>query len=120
MANWQKLASTSDVQEGAPVPVDIDGTQIGLFRIQDEIFALHNICPHQYAFLTDGYQERDTIECPLHQALFDIRTGKHLTPPAQCGVRSFPVCIENEAVLVDLTEKDSPLYPTSDAMNPGT
>lgn len=102
MAEWRRLASKSEIQEGSPVSVEVEGVPIGLFRVSDEIFALHDVCTHEFALLSSGFQDGDQIECPLHQAIFNIRTGEHLTPPAPCGVKCFRVRIDGDDVLVDV------------------
>lgn len=103
MPNWRRVASRSDLQEGAPLGVECEGKSIGLFRVGDQIFALNDICPHEYALLSSGYQEGETVECPLHQAIFNLKTGEHLSPPAQCGVQTYPVKLEDDDVLVDVS-----------------
>src|SRR5262249_52098878 len=49
-----------------------------------------------------------TIECPLHQALFDIRTGKALSGPAAEDLGVYPVRIEGGDVLIDLEDPGRP------------
>ena len=44
---------------------------VALVRSGGEWHALHNICTHQFALLSDGYVEDGCIECPLHQGRFD-------------------------------------------------
>jgi 3-phenylpropionate/trans-cinnamate dioxygenase ferredoxin subunit len=41
------------------------------------------------------------IECPLHAASFDLRTGKPTGPPAKRPVRTYPVLVEDGVVYVD-------------------
>lgn len=42
---------------------------------------MEDICPHANALLSQGFMDGETIECPLHGALFDIRTGQCLREP---------------------------------------
>jgi anthranilate 1,2-dioxygenase large subunit len=99
---WQKVASLDALRAGEAFGVDVDGATIALFRIGDEIFAADGICTHAYATLADGFVEGDTIECPLHQALFDIRTGKVLAGPATESLKVYPVKVAGGDVLVEL------------------
>ena len=78
------------------------GQPIALFRIGDDVYATDGICPHAMRQLADGYMEGETIECPLHQALFDIRTGKVLAGPATESLRVYPVKVAGGDVLVEL------------------
>ena len=98
--NWQSVASVDEVEEDEPLRVRIGDAQIALCRLGEEIFAIDNICTHEYAELSDGFIEGDCIECPLHQAQFDIRTGKALTAPAVEDLTTYPCRIENGVVLV--------------------
>jgi 3-phenylpropionate/trans-cinnamate dioxygenase ferredoxin subunit len=105
MADWRRICAVKDVEEGFPLGFNVEGKAIGIFRVGADIFALHDVCPHEYALLSSGFQDGGTIECPLHQALFNIRTGEHLAPPAECGVQSFPVKLQGEDVLVDIAAR---------------
>ena len=99
---WQKVASLDALRDGEALGVEVDGTTIALFRIGDEVHATDGICTHAYAALADGFVEGDAIECPLHQALFDIRTGKVLAGPATESLRVYPVKVAGGDVLVEL------------------
>ncbi len=49
--------------------------------------------PTSLRLLADGYVEAadGSVECPLHQALFDIRTGRALCAPATENLQVYPV-----------------------------
>jgi nitrite reductase/ring-hydroxylating ferredoxin subunit len=61
---------------------------------------VHDVCTHEFALLSKGYQEGSVVECPLHQARFDVVTGACLSPPAKLDVRTYPVRIVAGEVLV--------------------
>ena len=61
-----------------------------------------DICSHAYAHLSDGYVDGDTVECPLHQGLFHIPTGKAMAPPVTQDIATYPVRIQGDDVLIDL------------------
>ena len=56
--------------------------------------------------MSDGYIEEGQIECPLHGACFDIKTGKALTAPATVDLDSYPIRIDGDQILVGLPKKD--------------
>ncbi len=99
---WIKVASTADLENGDVISVRAGDAQVALYRDADEIFATDNICTHQYALLSDGYFDDGCIECPLHQATFDIRTGKAMCAPATKDLRTYPVKVESGDVLVEV------------------
>ena len=52
-----------------------EGRDIALFKLEDGVFAIDNLCTHGNAQLCDGFMEGSHVECPFHQALFDVRDG---------------------------------------------
>ena len=101
---WHLVAKTREIGEEEPKQVRVGDTLIGLYKLEGEFYALHDICTHEYACLSDGWVEGDTIECPLHQARFKIRTGEVVEPPAPDDVRAYAVRIEGEDVFVQVPE----------------
>lgn len=80
----------------------IEGIPIAVYNVDGELFATHNICTHAYACLTDGYLDGDKIECPLHQGLFDVRTGEALDGPVDEDLKVYPVRVEDGTILVEI------------------
>lgn len=80
--------------------VDVAGEAVCLYNLGGTVYATQNVCTHAEASLAEGYIDGDCIECPLHQALFDIRTGKAKSAPATEDLRVYPVRIEGGAILV--------------------
>lgn len=101
---WQKVASFSELPVDEVTPVKVDGVEIALYRLGDDVFATHGICTHALAFLSEGYVEDGKIECPLHQGQFDIRTGKALCSPVTEDLRVYPVKRVGNDILIDLAD----------------
>jgi nitrite reductase/ring-hydroxylating ferredoxin subunit len=99
---WRVAAAESDVREGDVLGIVIDGQHLALYRLGGEFYATSNICSHEFALLSDGFVEDGRIECPLHAAQFDIRTGKVLCAPATTSIATWSVKLENNQVLVDM------------------
>lgn len=97
---WTRVAAAADLKPETPRSVKIGKVQIALVKLDDGIFAVSDICTHDYAVLSDGFCENGKLECPLHQALFDIRSGRAETEPADVDLRIFPVKIEDGQVFV--------------------
>ena len=77
-----------------------------LLPIQCEYYALEDVCPHAYALLSQGFVEDGQVECPLHEATFDIRTGKCLREPADRDLHVYPVRIIDDEVQLKPREED--------------
>jgi len=85
---WVFAANCSDFAERDVIGVTCAERSVALYRLPDGYFATSDACPHQGGSLSEGCVVEGFIECPLHFALFDIRTGA-----ADGGVTSTPVKI---------------------------
>jgi 3-phenylpropionate/trans-cinnamate dioxygenase ferredoxin subunit len=99
---WQRVASLADVPTDSGLQLKIGTLEVAIFRIGETLYAIEAICPHAEANLAEGFIDEDRIECPLHQALFHIPTGKCLGPPADRDLATYPVKIDGNDVLVDV------------------
>ena len=80
--DWIDVAAASDVPEGDVIAAQAGGREIALVRVDDALIAIDATCTHGAASLCGGFVEPDgSIECPLHQGRFDVRTGKALCAP---------------------------------------
>ena len=77
--------------EGNPIAIDVDGVAVCIAKVGDEVFAVADTCTHSEASLSEGEITGTKIECWLHGAEFDLRTGEALTPPATESLKSFKV-----------------------------
>lgn len=77
---------------------------MGLYRVDDKIYAIHDICTHEHAHLSEGVQEGCVVECPLHLARFDLRTGEPIDGPAYTPVATYETKVANDTVFVRLPE----------------
>jgi 3-phenylpropionate/trans-cinnamate dioxygenase ferredoxin subunit len=91
---------------GKPVQISVDGDPVCVARVGDEVFAVSNICTHSYAELSDGQIKGYTIECWLHGAEFDLRTGKALTLPATEALERFDVNRHGNTLTITSASKE--------------
>jgi naphthalene 1,2-dioxygenase system ferredoxin subunit len=99
---WVRAAARADLAEGEVLGVEVVGRSIALYDVDGRIFATDNICTHAYARLSDGWLDDGLIECPLHAARFDVRTGKVLDPPATEDLKTYPVRVIDDTIEVKL------------------
>jgi nitrite reductase/ring-hydroxylating ferredoxin subunit len=98
--SWIKVAVKSQLQDDEVLGVQVDGHPVALYRDKGEFFATDNVCTHAQALMSEGYLEDGCIECPLHQARFDVRSGKALCAPATVDLKTYAVQIEGDDVYV--------------------
>jgi nitrite reductase/ring-hydroxylating ferredoxin subunit len=99
---WHKVASVSELPDGEVIGVEVEGVPIAVYNLEGEFFATHNVCTHAYALLSDGYVDDGKIECPLHQGIFDVRSGKAEEGPVDEDLQTFAVKVEGEEILVEV------------------
>jgi 3-phenylpropionate/trans-cinnamate dioxygenase ferredoxin subunit len=100
MSDWVDVAAVDEIAVGGVTVVDVGGTEIAVFNIDGEFYALADVCTHDGGTLADGTVEGHVIECPRHGARFDIRTGQVTAPPAYEAVTTYPVRVFNGMVQV--------------------
>ena len=99
---WVRAADRGDLAEGEVIGVEIAGRSVAIYECDGALYATDNICTHAYARLSDGWLDGCAIECPLHAARFDIRTGEVLDPPASVDLKTYPVRVVEGAIEVRL------------------
>ncbi len=93
------LAAAAVDQDGVAATV-VAGQRIALYAVDGAYFATADVCTHGQAFLSEGYLDGHLIECPLHQGLFDVRTGAPAGAPCTAAIRTFPVKVEDGVIHV--------------------
>ena len=92
----------SELQQGKPVKVEKNGKTICVARVGDEVFAVDDTCSHSDASLSEGDVTDFKIECWMHGAEFDLRTGEALTPPAVAPLHTYGVHVDGDSVTVEI------------------
>ncbi len=100
MSDWIKVAAVADMQPGDYRVVDIDDTLIAVFNVENEFYAVEDVCTHDGATLTGLPIDGDQLICPRHGARFCIKNGKALTPPAYQDIDCFPLEIRDGNLFV--------------------
>ncbi len=73
-----------DIESGTAKRFDVNGTPVAVVRIDDEVFAIGDICSHANVSLSDGevWCDAKQLECPRHSSSFSLLTGVPETLPA--------------------------------------
>lgn len=103
MAEFIKVAKTSDLAPGEKMLVEYEDDEVGLFNLDGEIYAISDVCTHDGGPLVEGNLDGDWIICPRHGARFNIKTGQQ-TMPAFAPVPLYKVKIEGDDILIAPTE----------------
>ena len=100
MSEWQDVIAEYALANGEHVVVDLDGTQVAVFKIDGICYAIEDACTHDGGEISSGLLNGSEIACPRHGARFCIKTGAVQSPPAYADIATFPVRIENGIIQV--------------------
>lgn len=106
VGEWIEVARTADVPLGRGLRVEIGGEPVALWNVDGTFYATTDTCTHEETSLADGDLWGEVVECPLHGAQFDVRTGAVLSLPAIFPLATFPVKVEGEALYVEIGRQD--------------
>ncbi len=104
-----RVCGWSELADGTPRRVEVNGRAVALVRIGEQVHAIDDICSHAEVSLSEGDVdfEECALECWKHGSLFDLRTGEALTLPAVRPVAVHAVTLEGDDVLVEISEGES-------------
>ncbi len=100
MAEFVEAARLDEIPETEGLVVNLRGREIGLFRVNGEIRAIDNVCPHRGGPLAEGQRDGDLLTCPWHAWSFSLKDGKCAFNDS-IQIECFPVRVEAERVLVE-------------------
>lgn len=102
MSKLVDVCDVTELQEGEKRAVMVDDESILVANVDGRIYAVSNICTHEYAELMNGFLIGDAITCPLHLSRFRLQTGEVLNAPASKPLRTYKVVVEENKVYVEL------------------
>ena len=97
---WVDLVAVTALEPGDVTPVDHGGKRLAVYDAPDGIHVTAARCSHGGADLCDGYFDGKLIECPLHQGLFDARTGEAKAAPARLPLRMIECRVQDGVLQV--------------------
>lgn len=107
---YLRICSSNEVfhKKGRNVFFDED-VQIAIIRDGNELYAVSNICPHQYAaVICDGLIEEGTVTCPLHGWIYSLDSGKALGSNAR--LKTYHVFEWNDGIWLEKPVQLTPLW----------
>src|SRR3970282_267840 len=94
----------SDVARGTVVPVMVAARSVAVGHTLDGRWgAIEDVCTHDGGDLGDGELDGDAVECPRHGGRFAFSPGGVAAPPPVVPVKAYPVHIEGDEIVVDLS-----------------
>lgn len=101
-ANLVRIAKADDIPPGQVKVFRAGDVRLAICRVDEEFYAIEDVCTHDDGPLGEGSLLGTAIECPRHGARFDVRTGEALRMPAAAPVQTFPVQVKDGEIFVEL------------------
>ena len=99
------ICDIEDLVENKGSRFYINDTDIAVFKVNNNVYVLSNICPHQLApAIYEGFVQDSCVVCPLHGWTFKLSDGK--LHHGGRGLEAFPVKIENGKVYSKVYPKE--------------
>lgn len=106
--DFVEVATASELPPGKMKRIAIGVRRLLLANVEGRFCAADDTCTHEDASLSAGVLQGDLVRCPLHGSRFNVCTGEVLEEPAERNLRTYPVQVEGDRVLVDVAADDEP------------
>jgi len=94
------VAKAAELAPGQMKWVAVNGERLVLANVEGTYYAISDVCGHRNAPLSRGKLNGYLIECPLHFAQFDVRTGELVNGPVSTAVAVYQVRVDGETVYI--------------------
>ena len=103
------LFPLSELADESARKVELNGHEVAIVRIGDDVYAIGDVCSHAEVSLSEGFVDPDdcAIECVKHGAMFDLKTGEPITLPATRPVPVYDVAVVDDQVVLTITGSES-------------
>jgi len=101
MGEYRKVARVRDIPAGEMIGVDVGDTKIAIANVDGQFYAFEAECTHAAGYLFEGFLEGYRVQCPVHMAEFDVRTGEVREPPASMPIHTYKVRVQGEDLEIE-------------------
>ena len=101
---WTKVCALAEVADEDVYGFEVAGQPLAVYNLAGKYFATEALCTHEKAELVKGYLCDGIIECPKHNARFEVATGKCLRRPAKQDLKTYPVKVDDGILYVEMNE----------------
>ena len=102
MSNWVYVCEKNQIDFEDLKRFDHQNKTYCIYNIKDGFFATDGMCTHEDVHLEDGLVTDNEIECPMHQGIFNIKTGKVIQDPPCDDLRTYPIKVENNKIYIQI------------------
>jgi len=101
--NWQHVGETDKMDIEDILRFDHKDKTYCVYKLEDGFYATDGVCTHEAVHLEDGIVMDGEIECPMHQGIFNIKSGEAISPPACKDLKTYSIKVENDKVYIKIS-----------------
>lgn len=98
------IGRLEDYPESRGTLVQVGGRRVAVFRIDMQLFAIEDTCPHRRFPLHDGSLNGLSVSCRTHGSCFDLISGAVLRGPARKPVPVYRAHVVDDQVTLELPD----------------
>ena len=100
--NWILVCNESEIEIDDLKRFDYKDKTFCIYKLKDGIYATDGLCTHEAFHLEEGLVMHEEIECPMHQGIFDIKSGKAVSEPACVDLKTYETKVEEKKIYIKL------------------
>ena len=101
--NWILVGTADNIEVEDIIRFDHNDKTFCVYKLEDGFYATDGICTHEAVHLEDGLVMDNEIECPMHQGIFNIKTGAVIQDPPCESLKTYDVKVDGEKIYINLT-----------------
>ncbi len=101
MENWVDVGPADEFEADGKQVVEAGGRHVVVCRLEEQWYAVSNVCPHAGMPIGHGELRGCVLTCPYHGFAYDVKTGRNVDYESDMPLRQYPVKVELGQVLID-------------------
>jgi len=101
MPKFYPVTSIKTIKTGSAKSFNLQGRNILIANVDNEFFAIDDMCSHEDSPLSLGCLKNELISCTLHGSRFNVKTGLPVEEPATEPVQTYVTRINGEMLEVE-------------------
>lgn len=102
MSHWIKVCSPNDLKNNDKLCTTVDGVSVVVCKVDDQLTAFQNHCPHAHLPLGDGDLTGKTLVCPYHGYTYNVMTGKNVDAEDDVPLAMMPVRTQDDVIEIQM------------------
>jgi nitrite reductase (NADH) small subunit len=99
MATEVAIGPISQIPPGEGRNFEVGNLRVAVFHTRcGQVHATQADCPHKGGPLADGLTDDNSVICPLHDRIYDFRTGAGLGN--DCSIATYPVRLTQDGTIL--------------------